>query len=71
MRLLYFAPPRSLDRLCGRWHLSFQAPSSPRVPFGALAPQTGEYPMLDLVLITVVVGSFMLLAGYGALCDRL
>ena len=40
-------------------------------PFGASAPQTGEYPMLDLVLIAVVVGGFVLLAGYGALCDRL
>jgi hypothetical protein len=28
-------------------------------------------PMLDLVLIAVVVGGFVLLAGYGALCDRL
>jgi len=27
--------------------------------------------MLDLVLIAVVVGSFVLLAGYGVLCDRL
>ena len=27
--------------------------------------------MLDLVLIAVMVGGFVLLAGYGALCDRL
>jgi hypothetical protein len=28
-------------------------------------------PMLDLVLIAVAAGCFLLLAGYGALCDRL
>ena len=72
MRSLYFAALSSLDRLCGRWHLSRRAPANPRgEPFGASAPQTGEYPMLDLVLIAVVVGGFVLLAGYGALCDRL
>jgi len=27
--------------------------------------------MLDLVLIAVLVGSFVLIAGYGVLCDRL
>jgi len=27
--------------------------------------------MLDLVMLAVVVGGFVLLACYGALCDRL
>jgi hypothetical protein len=40
-------------------------------PFGVSAPQTGEYRMLDLVLIAAMVSGFMLLAGYGVLCDRL
>jgi hypothetical protein len=27
--------------------------------------------MIDLVTIAIVVGGFVLLAGYGVLCDRL
>ena len=72
MRLLYFAALSSLDRLCGRWHLSRRAPANPRVSRSALWRRRQENTrMLDLVLIAVVVGGFVLLAGYGALCDRL
>jgi hypothetical protein len=34
------------------------------------AAKTGECQMLDIVLIAVAVGCF-LLSGYGSLCDRL
>jgi hypothetical protein len=33
--------------------------------------EAGELDMLDLIVIAVGVGAFALLAGYGALCDRL
>ncbi len=36
--------------------------------FGANDRRT---PMLDLVMFAVMAGSFLLLAGYAALCDRL
>ena len=32
---------------------------------------TGDIQMLDIVMIALVAISFALLAGYGALCDRL
>ena len=50
-------------------------PPSPALTRGDAVRRFGaadrRMPMLDLVLIAVVVGGFVLLAGYGALCDRL
>ena len=77
-------PPRSLPsprRKRGRslWNLDpgpLRALSLPYAaggtcPSAAIAPETGEAHMFDLVLIALGIGSFALLAGYAALCGRL
>ena len=45
-------------------------PVAPVAPMAPLRPDR-RLPMLDLTLIAVLAVSFALLAGYGALCDRL